>query len=56
MQPTSTSQPVPSRIVDAKIKDNSRTEGFKAALAMMKQGKSIKEMENSVLGKHNRSA
>ena len=56
VQTTSTTQPVPRRIVDAKIKDNSRTEGFKAALPMMKQGKSIKEMENSVLRKHNRSA
>jgi hypothetical protein len=54
-QTTSTTQPVPRKVLNAKVRDG-RTQGFKAAVAMMKEGKSIKDLEDAVLGKHKRSA
>jgi hypothetical protein len=38
----------------AHFKDG-KSEGFKAALAMMKEGKSVADLEASALGKHSRS-
>ena len=38
----------------AHFKDG-KSEGFKTALAMMKEGKSVADLEASALGKHNRS-
>jgi Zinc knuckle len=54
-QTTSTTQQVPRKVLNAKVRDG-RTQGFKAAVAMMKEGKSIKDLEDAVLGKHKRSA
>jgi len=39
----------------AKFKDE-RSEGFKAAVAMLKSGKSVADLESSALGKHKRSS
>ena len=33
-----------------------KSEGFKAALAMMREGKSVADIESSALGKHSRSS
>ena len=38
----------------AKFRDE-RSEGFKAAVAMLKNGKSVADLEASTLGKHKRS-
>jgi len=42
-------------VLNAKVRDG-RSQGFRAAVAMMKEGKSIKDLEDAVLGKHKRSA
>jgi hypothetical protein len=55
VQTVPTIQPLSKKGLRARVRGR-RTQGFHAALAMMKEGMSIKDMENTALGKRGRSA